>query len=138
MKELWSAALHDSAGLMSRGDDRESPTHQNSAHQMQASSGRLRVDGLVRYPRKMSFGGNLYLLIRPQGGRYWHYHYRYGGKRKTLSLGTHPHVPTTLAQARRKLRSRGLQLQRANGLAKDGKHLSFEPRMPLEPGLVSR
>ena len=69
MKELWGAAIHDPAGLMSRGDDRESPTHQNSAHQMQASSGRLRIDGLVRYPRKMSFGGNLYLLIRPQGGR---------------------------------------------------------------------
>ena len=100
MKELWSAALHDSAGLMSRGDDRESPTHQNSAHQMQASSGRLRIDGLVRYPRKMSFGGNLYLLIRPQGGRYWHYHYRYGGKRKTLSLGTFPDVPIARARSR--------------------------------------
>ncbi|MBK6673386.1 MAG: DUF4102 domain-containing protein [Proteobacteria bacterium] len=48
----------------------------------------------------MSFGGNLYLLIRPQGGRYWHYHYRYGGKRKTLSLGTFPDVPIARARSR--------------------------------------
>ena len=61
---------------------------------------RPRVDGRVRYPRKIFFGGNLYLLVRPEGGRYWHYHYRYGGKRKTLSLGTYPDVPTALAQAR--------------------------------------
>jgi hypothetical protein len=42
----------------------------------------------------------LYLLVRPQGGRYWHYHYRYAGKRKTLSLGSYPDVPIALAQAR--------------------------------------
>ena len=53
-----------------------------------------------RYPRKISFGGSLYLLVQPQGGRYWHYHYRYGGKRKTLSLGTYPDVPTATAQSR--------------------------------------
>jgi hypothetical protein len=56
--------------------------------------------GSVRYPRKISFGGNLYLLVRPQGGRYWHYQYRYGGKRKTLSLGTYPDVPIARAQSR--------------------------------------
>ena len=59
-----------------------------------------RLDGPARYPRKISFGGNLYLLVRPEGGRYWHYHYRYGGKRKTLSLGTYPDVPTAQALLR--------------------------------------
>ncbi|MBK9251747.1 MAG: DUF4102 domain-containing protein [Proteobacteria bacterium] len=54
----------------------------------------------MRYPRKIFFGGGLYLLVRPQGGRYWHYQYRHGSKRKTLSLGTYPDVPTVLAQAR--------------------------------------
>jgi hypothetical protein len=54
----------------------------------------------VRYPRKILFGGNLYLLVRPQGKRYWHYHYRYGDKRKTLSLGTYPDVPIAGAQSR--------------------------------------
>jgi hypothetical protein len=54
----------------------------------------------VRYPRKISFGGNLCLLVRPGGGRYWHYHYRFGGKRKTLSLGTYPDVPIPQARSR--------------------------------------
>ena len=61
---------------------------------------RAHVEGSVRYPRKIFFGGGLYLLVRPEGGRYWHYQYRYGSKRKTLSLGTSPDVPTALAQAR--------------------------------------
>ena len=38
--------------------------------------------------------------VSVRGGRYWHYQYRYGGKRKTLSLGTCPDVPTALAQTR--------------------------------------
>lgn len=74
--------------------------HQNSDTSLEWPRERLRIDGQVRYPRKISFGGNLYLLVRPQGGRYRHYHYRYGGKRKTLSLGTYPDVPTALAQVR--------------------------------------
>jgi hypothetical protein len=56
--------------------------------------------GPVRYPRKVSFGANLYMLLMPKGGRYWHYSYRYGGKRKTLSLGTYPDVPFVRAKAR--------------------------------------
>jgi hypothetical protein len=54
----------------------------------------------LRYPRKISFGGNLDLLARPQGGQYWHYQTRNGGKRKTLSLGTFPDVPVTQPQSR--------------------------------------
>ena len=74
--------------------------HQNSRGGLEWPHERPRIDGQVRHPRKISFGGNLYLLVRPQGGRYWHYHYRYGGKRKTLSLGTYPDVPVALAQSR--------------------------------------
>jgi hypothetical protein len=74
--------------------------HQNSVHRLHQAREPARIDGSVRYPRKISFGGNLYLLVRPQGGRYWHYHYRYGGKRKTLSLGTYPDVLTAQAQLR--------------------------------------
>jgi hypothetical protein len=54
----------------------------------------------VRYPRKVSFGGSLFMLLTPRGGRYWHYSYRYGGKRKTLSLGTYPDLPFIRAKAR--------------------------------------
>lgn len=44
----------------------------------------------VRYLKKISFGGNLNLFVTPKGGRYWRYCYRYGGKRRTLSLGLYP------------------------------------------------
>jgi hypothetical protein len=40
------------------------------------------------------------MLVMPQGGRYWRYCYRYGGKRKTLALGTYPDVPIARAQSR--------------------------------------
>jgi transposase-like protein len=110
LKELWAAALVNSGAPTCRDDDRESPMHQNSVHRFQRLPEPGRLDGPVRYPRKISFGGNLYLLVRPQGGRYWHYHYRYGGKRKTLSLGTYPDVPTAQAQLRHRAARRLLAM----------------------------
>lgn len=38
--------------------------------------------------------------VRPNGGRYWRFRYRYAGKGKMLSLGAYPEV--TLAEARRR------------------------------------
>jgi hypothetical protein len=32
----------------------------------------------------------MYLLLKPDGGRYWRMNYRYDGKQKTLSLGVSP------------------------------------------------
>lgn len=89
-KDAWAAALVDSSVPTSGCEDRFSPMHQNSAHRLHPAREPARIEGSVRHPRKISFGGNLYLLVRPQAGRYWHYHYRYGGKRKTLSLGWEP------------------------------------------------
>ncbi len=40
----------------------------------------------------------MYLLITPDGGRYWRMDYRFAGKRRTLALGVYPAV--TLAGAR--------------------------------------
>lgn len=100
LKDSWSAALRDSDVPVHGGSIRFPPMHQNSAPGPHWPRERPRIDGRVRYARKISFGGNLTLLVRPQGGRYWHYHYRYGGKRKTLSLGTYPDVPVPLAQSR--------------------------------------
>jgi hypothetical protein len=58
------------------------------------------LTGWVRYPRKLSFGKNLYLLITSAGTRCWRYCYRYGGKRKTLALGVFPDVPVGRARGR--------------------------------------
>ena len=51
-------------------------------------------------PLKMADGGGLYLLLRPDGARWWRWDYRrpVTGKRNTLSLGTYP--DTGLAEAR--------------------------------------
>jgi integrase len=49
-------------------------------------------------PRKLSDGAGLYLLLNPNGSRWWRLKYRHGGKEKLLSLGTYP--DTGLADAR--------------------------------------
>lgn len=48
-------------------------------------------------PYKLAAGGGLYLLINPNGSKYWRYKYRFGGKEKTMALGVYPEV--TLAKA---------------------------------------
>jgi hypothetical protein len=55
----------------------------------------------LRYARKISDGCGLYLLVAPNGGRYWRYNYRFQRKSKTLSLGVYPDVSLEKARARR-------------------------------------
>ena len=51
-------------------------------------------------PYKLSDGGGMYLLVKPNGGKYWHLAYRFNNKQKLLSLGVYPEV--TLKDARKK------------------------------------
>ena len=51
-------------------------------------------------PLKLTDGGGMYLLLKPDGARYWRMNYRHGGKQKTLALGVYPTV--TLADARQR------------------------------------
>lgn len=51
-------------------------------------------------PRKLSDGHGLYLLIHPNGGKYWRVKYRFSGKEKVLAVGVYPIVG--LASARRR------------------------------------
>ena len=51
-------------------------------------------------PRKLADGGGLYLLLSPNGSRWWRLDYRFNGKRKTLSMGVYP--DTGLKHARDK------------------------------------
>ena len=43
-------------------------------------------------PVKLFDEGGLYLILTPAGARWWRLDYRYGGKRRTLSMGVYPHV----------------------------------------------
>jgi integrase len=49
-------------------------------------------------PYKRSDGGGLYLLVSPDGSKYWRMAYRFHRKQKTLAIGVYPAV--SLAQAR--------------------------------------
>ena len=73
---------------------------------------------------KLSDSGGLYLLVHPNGGRYWRWKYRWMGKEKLLAFGTYPDVPLTKArdernEARKKLDA-GLD---PSALKKQAKHV---------------
>jgi len=78
-------------------------------------------------PLKLTDGGGMYLLLKPDGGRYWRMNYRYGGKQKTLAIGVYPTV--TLADARqrrenaRKLLANGVD---PSALRKEAKQTNVE------------
>lgn len=52
-------------------------------------------------PIKMADEKGLYLLIHPNGGKWWRFDYRFGDKRKTLSMGVYPDVGLKDARERR-------------------------------------
>lgn len=52
-------------------------------------------------PFKLADGGGLYLLVMPNGSRWWRLDYRFGGKRQTISFGVYPEVSLKLARERR-------------------------------------
>lgn len=51
-------------------------------------------------PSKLFDERGLFLLVTPEGGKWWRFRYRFGGKEKLLSLGTYPDV--SLSSARKK------------------------------------
>jgi len=73
--------------------------HQNSNAETRAVSLPC-GDQSRRFPRKIFDGRGLYLLVMPNGSRYWRYNYRFGGKLKTIALGVHPDVSLEKARTR--------------------------------------
>jgi integrase len=60
-------------------------------------------------PKKLHDGRGLYLLCTPAGGRWWRFAYRWGGKPRTVSLGTLDTV--SLPKARSKAQGAREQLE---------------------------
>ena len=52
-------------------------------------------------PAKLYDSGGLFLLVTPNGGKWWRLKYRFGGKEKLLSLGTYPDISLKDARDRR-------------------------------------
>ncbi len=49
----------------------------------------------------MSDGKGLFVLVNPDGSRWWRFKYRFAGREKLLSFGLYPEVPLKLARERR-------------------------------------
>jgi integrase len=78
---------------------------------------------------KLSDGGGMYLLVKPDGARYWRMDYRFAGKRRTLALGVYPTVTLSNARASREnaraLLAKGTDPNAAKKVAKrTAKHAS--------------
>jgi len=62
---------------------------------------------------KLTDGEGMYLLVHPNGGKYWQLKYKFAEKEKTLALGTYP--LTSLLEAReRKYKAKKQIEQRHN------------------------
>ena len=58
---------------------------------------RIRQTKPENKPVKLADGGGMYLLLRPDGARYWRMDYRFDGRRKTLALGVYPETSIAVA-----------------------------------------
>lgn len=52
-------------------------------------------------PRKLADEKGLFLLVHPNGSKYWRLKYRFGGREKMLALGVYPQVSLADARQRR-------------------------------------
>ena len=52
-------------------------------------------------PYKKADGGGLFLLVQPNGSKWWRFKYRFCGREKLLSIGVYPDVTLADARARR-------------------------------------
>lgn len=52
-------------------------------------------------PYKLTDGGGLYLLVRPDGARYWRMDFRFAGRRGTLAFGVYPTISLVDARTKR-------------------------------------
>lgn len=50
---------------------------------------------------KLTDGGGLYLLVKPNGAKYWRFKYRVSGKEKKLSIGVYPDISLAYARLKR-------------------------------------
>ncbi len=41
-------------------------------------------------PYKLTDGGGMYLLVKPNGSKYWQYHFRLNNRQGTYQIGSYP------------------------------------------------
>lgn len=55
----------------------------------------------LKDPGKYFDGGGMFMLVHPDGGKYWRLKYRFAGKEKLLSFGVYPDVSLKAAREKR-------------------------------------
>ena len=104
LKHLWDLALAcgSGCGRMQSPAAAVSPLmHQNSRGTIpMLTDAQIRDAKPLRCARKVTDGRGLYLLVTPNGGKYWRFNYHFEGKRKTVAYGVYPDVALEKARAR--------------------------------------
>jgi integrase len=72
---------------------------------------------------KLADEKGLFLLVKPDGARYWRLKYRFGGKEKVLALGVYPTVSLTTARAGREAAKAELKAGREPGSERRARRL---------------
>lgn len=72
-------------------------------------------------PYKLADGGGMFLLVQPNGSKYWRLKYRFGGKEKLLALGVYPELSIIEARQRREAARQLLRNGTDPGAAKQDK-----------------
>lgn len=85
-------------------------------------------------PRKLSDGDGLYLLVQPNGSRWWRMKYCFGGREKTLSAGVYPEI--SLKQAR--LRREEIRQQVAAGIDPGAERKAKKKALAMTFEIVAR
>ena len=81
-------------------------------------------------PRKLFDEGGLFLLVKPNGAKWWRLRYWYDGKEKQMSLGVYPGVTLKMARERRnaarQLLVEGIDPSQQRQAEKTGRRLAVE------------
>ncbi|CAM7519859.1 TPA: DUF4102 domain-containing protein [Morganella morganii] len=68
---------------------------------MALTDAKIRAAKPQEKPYKLADSGNIFLLVHPNGSRYWRLRYRFQGKEKTSALGIYPELSLSDARDKR-------------------------------------
>ena len=80
-------------------------------------------------PKKLSDGRGLFLLLHPNGSKYWRMKYRFMGKEKLLSIGVWPNV--SISEARNKRNEAKQLLENGKDPSDDKKNKNWASENPI-------